>query len=137
VSDQFIPGGRTATPFSHTGIWMFLLGIPLILALTWLVRQIRPYYSEAPGAMRKTVLGLGVMLAGAIGVETLANVTSGTALVPLQVALEELLEMLGATIVLWGGYELLERHGFALVLHPARRATGEVARGESPVHGMG
>jgi len=56
------------------------------------------------------------MIAGAVGLESLANLVPdkqsgyGT----LQVFAEELCEMLGGTVTLWGGYELLERYGMAL-----------------------
>jgi len=59
---------------------------------------------------------IALMIAGAVGLESLANLVPdkqsgyGT----LQVFAEELCEMLGATVTLWGGYELLERYGMAL-----------------------
>jgi hypothetical protein len=137
MSDGLLPGGRTATPFAHTGIWMFLLGIPFIAGLIWLVGRMRPYFTQAPDALRTLVLGMGVMLAGAIGVETLSNLTVGTPLAPLQIAAEEFLELIGATLVIWGGYTLLERHAFAIVMAPAIVGAEAPSRVRSAAHEAG
>jgi hypothetical protein len=65
----------------------------------------------------KLLLGMAVTLAGAAGVETLTNFTvPGSAYGMLQVLAEEMAELLGATIVLWGSYDLLAEHRFALKL---------------------
>ena len=116
-SDALLPGGtRQGTFFFRTGIWMFLLGVPFALFIGALAFTLRSHFQRAPRAFVKTSTGVALMIAGAVGLESLANLVPdkqsgyGT----LQVFAEELCEMLGATVTLWGGYELLERYGMAL-----------------------
>ena len=56
---------------------------------------------------------MGTMLFGAVGAEALSNlVVEGTSMGLAQVVVEELLEMVGATIALWGSYELARDSGY-------------------------
>jgi len=114
--DLLILGGtRTNTPFRWTGIWMFVIGIPFLAALAALLLSLRAYLKDAPGALFKIVLGMAVMLAGAIGIEILSNfVDHQSAYGVAQVFAEESFEMFGATIVLWGSYELVCTEGLSL-----------------------
>ena len=119
-SDSLLPGGtRLGTGFSRTGIWMFLLGLPFAIFFGALAWALRTCFQRAPGAFVKTFAGVALMIVGAVGIESLANLVpdrqAGYGI--LQVFAEELCEMLGATVTLWGGYELLERHGFALKIN--------------------
>jgi hypothetical protein len=117
--DMMLPGGtRKNTPFSHTGIWMFVLGVPFIIFFGWLAYAARVYFRRAPGAYLKIVLGMAVFLTGAIGIEALSNlVVPGSAFDILENFVEEVVcEMIGSTIVLWGSYELLNEHRFTLQL---------------------
>lgn len=115
-SDRVLPGGsRKNTPFIKTGIWMFLIGVPFAAFLAGLILSIRPYFRRTPGAFVKLCLGLAVTLVGAVGIETLANFTTpGSAYAMLQVLTEEVFELLGSTIILWGSYELLAEHRFEI-----------------------
>jgi hypothetical protein len=108
MSDPLLPGGdRTATVFPRTGIWMFLLGVPFIAVLWALIVAVKPYVVNDRRALAKIVAGMAVMLSGALAVEMLINLFErGSAGETAQVFVEELLEMLGATLVLWGSYEL-------------------------------
>jgi hypothetical protein len=117
-SDTLLPGGsRTHTLFSRTGIWMFVIGVPFLFFFVVLISSMRSYFQRAPSALVKVLLGMAIALAGAIGVETLSNFVGRNSVYNvLQILLEESCEMLGATIVLWGSYELLHRHGFAFRL---------------------
>ena len=112
--DILFPGGsRQNTLFSITGIWMFVIGIPFIALVGILILSVRTYFRRTPGAFTKIVVGMAITLAGALGIETLANfVGSNSAHTMLQVISEELCEMLGSTIVLWGSYDLLCRYRF-------------------------
>jgi hypothetical protein len=120
-SDAYLPNAsRENTLFSRTGIWMFAVGLPFVALFVLLIRSVRTYFRRAPGALAKICLGLAIMLTGAIGIETLCNfVTPNSGSHVLQVFSEELCEMLGSTVVFWGSYELLCRHGFALQLERA------------------
>lgn len=131
----FLPGGsRKNTPFAHTGIWMLVFGVPFLAGFVALTLAIRSYFQRAPSALVKILLGMAVTLVGALGVETFYSfVAPNSGYGILQGFSEELCEMLGGTIVLWGSYELLARHGFTLrleraetdqVVPPGRRSGG-------------
>lgn len=114
-SDVLLPGAdRANTPFFHTGIWMFVLGVPFLALFAALIFSIRIYFQRTPGALVRMLAGMAVMLGGSIGIETLHNFVDPESIYGvLQIAAEELCEMVGATLVLWGSYELLRGHGFA------------------------
>ncbi|HEU5298759.1 MAG TPA: hypothetical protein VFW08_04620 [bacterium] len=118
LSDRLLPGGsRRNIAFSQTGIWMLLLGVPLIVLLLRLILLVRPYFRRAPRALVRLSLGIAIALAGATGIEILSNfVTPGSTNSVLQVLAEEMWEMLGGTIALWGSYEVLQAHEFRLTL---------------------
>jgi hypothetical protein len=127
--DALLPGGdRKNTVFAATGIWMFVLGLPAIAAITLLFWYARSFLRMAPAAFTKCLAGLAVFTAGALGVETLSNfAVPGSAARLAQVTIEELLEMLGATILLWGCGDLLQAWNVRLEVRPA---PGAGARGE-------
>jgi len=129
-TDVLLKGGtRYTSAFPVSGIWMFVIGVPFIVVLAVIVNGVRPYFAGALRALWLTCLGMAVMLAGAIGVETLSNfVVAGSVWATIEVAVEECLEMVGSTIVAWGGIELLAVHGFSLQMdaaipEPARETT--------------
>jgi len=107
LSDALLPGGtRDGTPFSVTGIWMFVVGLPFLILFGLLVRNLRHWFVGAPSSLIKIIVGVVVSLAGAIGVEGLVTfVINDAYLLALQVAVEEALEIAGGTIVVWGCYE--------------------------------
>ncbi len=119
-SDALLDGGtRSSSAFPVTGIWMFVIGGPFVAVVVALGAWLWPYFADSPTALKRTGLGLVVMLCGAVGVETMSNfVAIGSALAVAQVATEEFLEMLGATLVLWGALDLLAVHGAAIRLDP-------------------
>jgi hypothetical protein len=131
-SDRLLPmGTRQNTPFKETGIWMLLLGVPFVGLLASLLLSIRGYLQEAPGAFFKIVLGMVVMLTGAMGIETFSNFTdrgSGAWYDIVEVLVEEMCENLGATIVLWGSLQLLIQQGFELRIN---RPAGDKERSRS------
>ncbi len=123
-TDVLLPGGdRENTTFHITGIWMFAIGLPFLASFLVLVRCARRYFSQSPDAAPRLVLGIIVLLSGAVGVEILTNWFSepGTTGFLLEVCAEELLEMLGATIIVWGALTLLQSSGFAIHLDAARK----------------
>ena len=120
-SDGLLPGGsRTNTPFLRTGIWMFLIGPPFLAFFVALLLSMRVYFLRAPGAWAKLMLGMMTVLAGSIGIEILHNFAAPeTMFGALQIFAEELCEMLGATLILWGSWELLRGQGFVWELDRA------------------
>lgn len=114
-TDVLLPGGaRAGSAFGHTGIWMFVVGIPFLVFFVYLILATRIYFEQAPGAFVKLLAGMGIFLAAATGIEALSNlVTPGTAYDVLENFFEEVLEMAGSTIVVWSGYELLCKDEFS------------------------
>lgn len=119
-TDIFLPGGARKNTFFHaTGIWMFLVGIPVLAGCLWVLSSLKKYFIEVPAAYRKFTVGILVFFGGAIGVETLSNLSDGyTWSHILENILEEGMEMVGVTIMLWGTYDLLVAHGFSWNPYP-------------------
>lgn len=115
-TDRLLPGKtRLHTMFQETGIWALLVGPPFIALFGSVMFSLRTYFKHAPGAFVKILLGMMIMLVGALGLKTLSNfidIKSGFYI--LEVVMEEFFEMTGSTIILWGSYELLQRDGFAV-----------------------
>ena len=98
-----LPGGERGGLIAVTGVWLFVLG-PIALAvlgtLFWRLSRLTGWR-----AGKLLLIGLVVFIGGAAGVELFANFADkggGSMLYPLQVTLEELLEMTGVTLILWG-----------------------------------
>ncbi len=119
-SDSLLPGGdRGNTPFYYTGIWMFLIGIPFLIGFISLLIALRRYFHPTPGAQTRIVIGGLLLVGGATGVETASNfIPLKTWLFYSEVFLEEVLEMTGATTMLWGAYSLLKDNGFTMEMTP-------------------
>ncbi len=135
--DAFLPGGdRANTALSRTGIWPFVIGIPVltILALI-LVRARALFFPASPRAFRLLAIGLIVMFTGALVLELMVNALErpveygGIHL--LQHASEEFLEMLGVTIIVWSGFEILQAHGIELRMPAAAPVHREVTETRS------
>jgi hypothetical protein len=64
---------------------------------------LRSYFQRAPTALFKMLLGMAIVLARAIGIETFYNFVHFDPLHRnLEALSEELCEMIGATMLLWG-----------------------------------
>lgn len=84
---------------------MFLLGIPFIIFFTVLVFLVRKQLSERPSSVLRLAAGMAILLTGALGVEVLSNFAENGLFIA-EVVLEEGLEMLGASLILWSAYEV-------------------------------
>jgi hypothetical protein len=132
-SDALLPGGdRHSTSFTRTGIWPLLIGIPVVTVLAVLLIFLqRMFVRTARTACIRLVAGVVIMFTGALIVELGSNVVAagagGDGLVILQLATEELLEMVGVTFIVWAAYEFALAHGLAITL-PAHVASTEVLR---------
>ena len=131
ATDAFMSNGsRDGTALWSTGLWPFVIGIPAIAVLAIAVRGTRHIFlARAPHALALLIVGLVIMFTGALGVELGANLLDAAA--PqggsflVQVVVEELMEMLGVTLIAWSAASLLQAYGFELKLPPitpARRA---------------
>src|SRR5262249_59438514 len=115
-------GARAGRAFARTGVGGLLFGPPLLFLFWGLLRSVREELERAPEASSRMLLGMTVMLTGAVGLETLSNfIAPGSVLDVLEVFLEEVLEMIGTTIILWGACELLAAYRFAFSLERTGR----------------
>ncbi|MFQ6613949.1 MAG: hypothetical protein ACE5D1_03815 [Fidelibacterota bacterium] len=115
LSDALIPGGsRFTTPFSITGIWMFIIGVPFVLVMLVLGLFIHRFQHWPRKIQVLFLSGMGIFLGSAIGIETLSNWLRFGAEYYLEVCLEEIGEMTGETLLVWAGLELVRRQGLRL-----------------------
>lgn len=101
----FIGNGRSSTALPLTGIWMFAIGIPFIIFFKHYADSIKHHFHKNQSAFKKLLWGMAIMLSGAIGLETIVNFV-GHEFLFVEIALEECLEMIGATVMLWAAYDL-------------------------------
>jgi hypothetical protein len=108
-SDALLPSGtRAASPFATTGIYFIVIGAPFVILFAGLIIAIRPYLGRFPRAFALLAAGMGVFMTGAIAFDVVSNfVTRDSLPGVVQITVEELTEMVGATVVLWGAFELL------------------------------
>ena len=117
---------RRDTVFAQTGFWMlicaplFLGGLAIIGWGAW------RFLAGRRAIVATLVIGAIVFVAAAAGVESLSNFVDahGTGARAL-VLLEEVGEMIGATIMLWGACGLMRSHGVRLLVDD--RASGKDA----------
>jgi hypothetical protein len=106
MSDRLLPSGnREETSFQTTGIWMIVVGIPFILFFLYLTISIRKFLSDKISSLNKLVAGMVIMLIGALGLELLVNFIDRDYWF-IEIAIEEGLEMVGVTIMLWAVYDM-------------------------------
>jgi hypothetical protein len=119
-SDAWLPGGsRKETALARTGLWPFVIGVPVLAAVALIVRQMRHLFlPAAPRALRLLVTGLVIMFTGALLIELGANlferIPEHRGFNLAQLVVEEFLEMLGVSFIVWAACELLRAQGFAL-----------------------
>lgn len=115
-SDMLLPGGtRRGTIFHNTGIWLVLLGVPFTLFMIGLFACLRRYLRGRPEVAKIMITAMVVYIGSAVGIEMISNFvpTEGPAYV-IQVASEELGEMIGITLFVWGAFELLRSYGYTI-----------------------
>ncbi len=102
---------RLGAPFSKTGIWMYLVLPPFLILVFLSAMNARRYLDMPRNISIVFATGLFIFIGSATGTEILSNfVIEGGRAASLQIALEELGEMLGITIMLWATYDLLISH---------------------------
>lgn len=106
ASDILLPGGdRINSIVPVTGIWMLVMLIPAFLIMFYLLFTLRKQTIRAD-TFRLFVVGLAIFVVSAGGIELLANYSGEGTISIIQIAAEELGEMIGATIMLWAAYKL-------------------------------
>lgn len=110
---------REMTPFPSTGVTVILFGIPFAVAVVLLFVRLRPLLGDAGGPFLKLVVGMAAVLVGAVGVDALSNLVVPTSTIAgIAVLVEEMLELGGATLVIWGGYDIAREIGAVSPLLP-------------------
>lgn len=110
-TDALLPGGtREGIWFDRTGIWMFVVGLPfLAFFVLYLFSIRRHFFSELPAAFNKLILGMVIMFTGALGFESLVNFVHEDFRF-IVIAIEEGMEMVGVTVMLWAVYDITVTH---------------------------
>jgi hypothetical protein len=106
--DLLLPGGtRHGSWLPHTGFWMFQMGIPFAVFCWWLLRRAEARLPACSRGYRLLGLGMLIFLVGANGWEILSNyVYQQPDYYAIEAFAEELSEMTGATVMLWGALQL-------------------------------
>ena len=117
ATDALLPGGtRGGTFFATTGIWMLIVVPIAVAAAVWIGVLMVDHLRAAPSAARLLIGGVAIFLVGAGVVEIASNLAADNR--PVQVGIqiiEELIEMLGTTTVVWGAFLLLSESGLRVV----------------------
>jgi hypothetical protein len=116
---DLVLGDRDETIFNVTGLWFVVIGLPFAVLVIALLRQMSAFLAEAPGTRPLIALGFGLLLLGAIGFEALSNFAvpadhvgpsseaSGYFTIVL---IEETLEMMGGSVLVWASLHLALAH---------------------------
>jgi hypothetical protein len=113
LSDALLPlGERVTSVVPKTGLFFILFGVPFAILFAGLLTAILPFLTAVPRARNRLLAGTALMLIAAIGIEALSNLlTPGSPAATLEIAVEEMGEMIGSTFVLWGSVGLAEGLG--------------------------
>jgi hypothetical protein len=142
ANDLMINGPLGVAELWATGVWPLVVGVPAIAVIAIIVRGTRHVFlARATRALALLVVGLAVMLTGAVLVELGVNLLDENgprdSSFLAQVVVEELMEMLGGTLVVWSASSLLHAYGFQLRMPPVRqRRTHSAARPAAAARGL-
>ena len=104
-------GPRDELLLHRTGYWMVLLLPPTLAALSFLAVAYGRTGRPAPATMVKALLGAGLFLSGAAGLEALQNFLPDGTIILVAIAIEEGFELAGVTFMLWAALDELQRLG--------------------------
>jgi hypothetical protein len=113
MSDALLPQGeRNSTFVAQTGLFFLLFGVPFAILFAGLLKAILPLLARSPHARNRLLAGSALFLIAAIGIEALSNfLVPGSPAATLEIAVEEMSEMIGSTLVLWGSVGLAQALG--------------------------
>ncbi|RME65774.1 MAG: hypothetical protein D6782_05595 [Alphaproteobacteria bacterium] len=98
---------------ARSGYWTYVLGLPAALGLGAVLWLASDAFRAAPGALVKLGGGLALLMLGAVGMESLWNFLRDPLLAEVvEPWLEESLEKIGVTVMIWG---VLQRLAVGLV----------------------
>jgi hypothetical protein len=98
------------TPSQHD--WPYLYGLPallLVIASLWWIRKDSLF---TPLIWMRFILGFGVLLLGAVGLEILSHVIRGSVEIgptPVISLIEEMIELIGGSLLVWAAAHALSR----------------------------
>lgn len=96
--------------------WLMVLGLPVFIFLWRFGLSIKSAFERAPGSLRFYLVGVTVFAVGAFVTEPMLYTVGLTHIPPSLILLEELLEMLGVTFLLWSGFLLAASEGLLAFL---------------------
>ena len=96
--------------------WLVVLGVPLAVLLWRLGVRIKPTFDTAPGSLRLYLLGIAIFGAGAFLTESTLGLAGVSRIPPGFILVEEMLEMIGVTCLLWSGFSLARAEGLLAFL---------------------
>jgi hypothetical protein len=91
-------------------LWLPALGLPVMAGLAFIARRAKATFGANPGALATLLIGLTIFALGAFLVEPSARITFHRVAVGF-VWLEETMEMLGVTFLVWSGFALAVQEG--------------------------
>jgi hypothetical protein len=93
-------------------VWVMVFVPPLLAAIAVSWRGLRPFLVGRPQVARRFLLGFGIFLFSAAGIELMYHLMSPDSVgVYVEILFEEVGEMIGVTLILWATYALLVSHG--------------------------
>ena len=99
---------RRGSIFPDTGYWPLLVGLPAVAAISYVVWLCGSFLAEARDCLGRFIVSLMLLLGAAVGLELLNNIdyASGRA----SEVLEEGVELLGGSLLVWAALGLVQRH---------------------------
>lgn len=101
---------RSDTVLHATGLWFMVFGLPVSLVLGCLLYRTSQFLDAAKGTSVRLTFGLAVFFAGALFIEALTNAAGNPQTYRVLVALEEGLELVGLTVMVWSVMLCTARH---------------------------
>lgn len=104
--------GDLNAPAIETGVWIVVIGGPVILGMLALLNRLGAFLGSVPGTRRHLVYGFLVLLVGSTAMEVFelfSPITTQQAFL-FRHALEEFLEMTGGSILLWASLLFAREH---------------------------
>jgi hypothetical protein len=107
---------RRDTLFNETGFWMLICAPVFLATLALLGFGAVRYLRGRKAIIVKFAVGAAIFVAATAGMEALSNfVAAQTTAARVLILLEEVGEMLGATVMLWAVCDLVRSHGVRLL----------------------
>jgi hypothetical protein len=122
----------------HGGsIWIPLFAIVGLILLIWLWPQIKKAWKLWRKEILLLALGFAILALGATVVETVGNLLHSSIEREVQVGIEEMLELVGASVMLYAAMRVLAATGARLLPPSLTSRPGTLAEEPAPIAGAG